>query len=243
MYQFVTNNVPEQTTTPSSVSDDVSANTIDPRVLVRRGADRARYAESEVHEILDAGLVGHVGTVRDGAPVVIPMFYVRDGDSVLLHGAPASGVVRRGDAGRNDGIDVCLTVTLLDGLVLARSAFHHSMNYRSVMVIGQAIEVTDTEEKAAALHRFVEVMVPGRQADLRPNSVKEIQGTSVLRLSLENASAKVRTGDPVDDDEDYELPIWAGVVPITTQLGAPIPDARVLEGVETPATVTALVET
>ncbi|MEZ5228467.1 MAG: pyridoxamine 5'-phosphate oxidase family protein [Acidimicrobiales bacterium] len=207
---------------------------------MRRGVDRARYDREQIDAILDAGHVAHVGTVRNGAPVVIPMFYVRDGDALLLHGAPASGVIRRGDAARNDGVEVCVTVTLLDGLVLARSAFHHSVNYRSVMVIGQAIEVTDPEEKAAALHRFVEGLVPGRQADLRPNTSKEIAGTSVLRLSLDHASAKVRTGDPIDDDEDYALPIWAGVVPMRTVFDPPIGDARVLDGVDVPASVMAL---
>ncbi len=208
---------------------------------MRRGVDRARYATSDVEAVLDAGYVAHVGTVRDGSPVVIPMFYVRDGDALLLHGAPASGVIRRGDAARNDGIDVCVTVTLVDGLVLARSAFHHSMNFRSVMVIGRAIEVSDPVEKAAALHRFIEALVPGRQADLRPNSTKEIAGTSVLRLSLEHASAKIRSGGPIDDEEDYALPIWAGVVPIRTVVDPPESDDRLPEGVSIPATVSALV--
>lgn len=228
----MTQNVPEQTTETSE---------LDPRVVVHRGANRADYDRATINEILDAGLVAHVGTVRDGAPSVIPMFYVRDGDSLLVHGAPASGVIRRGDGSRNDGVDVCVTVTLLDGLVLARSAFHHSMNYRSVMVVGRADEVVDPGEKAAALELFVEALIPGRQADLRANSRKEIQGTSVLRLSLEHASAKVRTGDPVDDDEDYALPIWAGVVPMRTVYEAPIDDTRVLDGVEVPASVAAVV--
>ncbi len=204
-------------------------------VRVRRVPDRAAYDADTVAEILDAGWVAHVGTVRDGKPVVIPMYYVRDGEHLLLHGAPAAGALRRAE-----GADVCVTVTLLDGLVLARSAFHHSMNYRSVVVIGQAELVDDPAEKAAALDRFVERMVPGRQAELRPNTDKEVRGTTVLRLSLANASAKVRTGDPIDDDEDYALPIWAGVVPVVTRLEPPIPDERLLEGVETPANVIAL---
>ncbi len=138
---------------------------------------------------------------------------------------PLPACIRRGDAARNEGVDVCVTVTLVDGLVLARSAFHHSMNFRSVMVIGKAVEVTDPAEKAAALHRFVEALVPGRQADLRPNTQKEIKGTSVLRLSLEHASAKIRAGGPIDDDEDYALPIWAGVVPMRTVFDPPVSDA------------------
>ena len=210
---------------------------------MKRGAERARYSTSEVEAILDSAMVAHVGTVRDGRPIVIPMFYVRDGDSILLHGAPASGVIRRGDADRNGGTEVCVTVTLVDGLVLARSAFHHSMNYRSVMVIGQAIEIDDPEEKAAALHRFIEALIPGRQCDLRPNNAKEIVGTSVLRLSLEHASAKVRAGDPIDDEDDYALPIWAGVVPMRTVFDAPVDDTRLGDGLEVPASVRAITST
>ncbi|MEM7286426.1 MAG: pyridoxamine 5'-phosphate oxidase family protein [Actinomycetota bacterium] len=222
MYQIVTTNVPEQ-------SEPAEA------VRVRRVPDRASYDAASVNAILDDGLVAHVGTVRDGAPVVIPMFYVRDGDSLLLHGAPAAGAIRRGK-----GMDVCVSVTHLDGLVLARSAFHHSMNYRSVVVVGTAEYVTDRAEKEAALERFVEALVPGRQADLRPNTKKEIDGTGVLRLSLATSSAKVRSGAPVDDDEDYELPIWAGVLPVTTVIGSPVDDGRLLDGVEVPTNVAAL---
>ena len=206
-------------------------------VRVRRVEDRAAYDAASINAILDEGWVAHVGAIRDGKPVVIPMYYVRDGDSLLLHGAPAAGAIRRGK-----GEDVCVSVTLLDGLVLARSAFHHSMNYRSVVVIGTAEPVEDPAEKDAALERFVERIAPGRQAQIRPNTAKEIQGTGVLRLSLANASAKVRTGDPIDDDEDYELPIWAGVVPITEVLGEPIGDGRSPEGVDVPDNVRALAD-
>lgn len=204
-------------------------------VRVHRVEDRAAYDADSINAILDAGWVAHVGAVRDGKPVVIPMYYVRDGDSLLLHGAPATGTIRRGK-----GADVCATITLLDGFVLARSAFHHSMNYRSVVVIGTAEPVEDQAEKAAALHLFVERMVPGRQAMIRPNTDKEIQGTGVLRLSLDNASAKVRVGDPIDDDEDYELPIWAGVVPITDVFGDAIGDGRSPDGVNVPPNVSDL---
>ncbi len=165
------------------------------------------------------------------------MFCVRDGDSLLLHGAPAAGALRRAA----EGIDVCVEITLLDGIVLARSAFHHSMNYRSVVVIGEAEVVTDPESKAAALDLFVERLMPGRQGELRQTTVKEIQGTSVLRLSLANASAKVRAGDPVDDEEDYETDVWAGVVPITTTFGEPIADTRLREGIAVPAKISATV--
>ncbi len=225
----MTSNVPEH----SSPDPPVDAPSDD--VRVRRVPERAAYDRDSVNAILDAGLVAHVGTVRDGSPVVIPMFYVRDGDSLLLHGAPASGVIRRGK-----GTEVCVTVTHLDGLVLARSSFHHSMNYRSVVVIGTAEPVTDRAEKEAALEHFVEALVPGRQADLRPTTNKELDGTGVLRLSLENASAKSRSGQPVDDEEDYELPIWAGTMAITTTYGEPESDDRLIEGVSVPDNVTAL---
>lgn len=197
--------------------------------------DRASYEPSVVHEIIDASLVAHVGTVRDGRPVVIPMFCVRDGNSLLLHGAPASGAVRRAQ----QGVDVCVEMTLVDGLVLARSAFHHSVNYRSVVVIGQAVPVTG-EEKERALQLFVERMTPGRQAQLRPTTAKEHQATAVLRLSLEQASAKVRAGGPVDDDDDYAHRVWAGVLPVHTTFGSPVPDPLLPDGIEAPANVTQL---
>jgi nitroimidazol reductase NimA-like FMN-containing flavoprotein (pyridoxamine 5'-phosphate oxidase superfamily) len=222
-------NVPEH----NSRNPPVDATSEDLRV--QRASERAAYDRDSVNTILDAGLVAHVGTIRDGSPVVIPMFYVRDGDSLLLHGAPASGVIRRGR-----GTEVCVTVTHLDALVLARSSFHHSMNYRSVVVIGTAEPVTDRAEKEAALEHFVEALVPGRQIDLRPTTKKELDGTGVLRLSLENASAKSRSGQPVDDDEDYELPIWAGTVAITTAYGEPESDDRIIEGVSVPDNVKAL---
>lgn len=204
-------------------------------VRVRRVPERGAYDRATIDPILDEAFVAHVGTVRDGSPVVIPMYFVRDGDHLLLHGAPAAGALRRGV-----GAEVCVTVTLLDGLVLARSAFHHSMNYRSVVVVGVAEPVTDPDEKAAALDCFVEAMMPGRTPELRAMSRKEIQGTDVLRLSLDQASAKVRTGDPSDDDEDYALPIWAGVVPMRTTFGTPEPDPRNLPDVALPDKVAAL---
>ena len=220
----------------------LASNSSDPLIRIRRVPEIGDYRRTTVNGILDEGYVAHVGTVRDGAPVVIPMFYVRDGDSLLIHGAPASGAIRRGDGDRNDGVDVCVTVTLIDGLVLARSSFHHSMNYRSVVIVGRAVPVTDRGDKEAALERFIEGLVPGRQADLRPSTNKEIQGTSVLRISLERSSAKVRVGAPNDDDDDYELPIWGGVVPMRTVFDPPISDSRVLAGVAIPVNVAALHE-
>ena len=226
-------NVSEQYEEPGEPGEPATPASDD--VRVRRAAERAAYDAESVHAVLDDALVAHVGTVRDGAPVVIPMFFVRDGDSILLHGAPATGVIRRGA-----GTQVCATVTLVDGLVLARSAFHHSLNYRSVVIIGEAEPVTDPDAKAAALERIVEAMVPGRQRDLRPTTAKEAAGTGVLRLSLARSSVKARSGGPNDDEADYALPIWAGVVPVGTVAGAPIDDLRNLPVVEVPANVTAL---
>lgn len=233
MYQFMTSSVSEHYlhSDPASPSDAVPSEA----VRIRRANQRAAYDRATIDAILDDGLVAHVGTIRDGKPVVIPMFYVRDGDALLIHGAPASGAIRR--AG---GTEVCVTVTLVDGLVLARSSFHHSMNYRSVVVVGTATVVDDPIEKEAALEHFVDALVPGRQAELRPSTKKEIQGTSVLRLPLHEASAKMRAGGPIDDEEDYELPIWAGVIPVRTSLSAPLADDRNLPGLTTPANVTAL---
>ncbi|MEZ5343852.1 MAG: pyridoxamine 5'-phosphate oxidase family protein [Acidimicrobiales bacterium] len=208
-----------------------------PDVEVHRVSERASYETAVINAIVDNAIVAHVGTVRDGLPVVIPMFCVRDGDSLLLHGAPAAGTVRRGQT----GIDVCVEMTIVDGLVLARSAFHHSINYRSVVVLGQAEAVSDPAEKEAALELFVERLMAGRQAELRPTTAKEIQGTSVLRVSLAKASAKVRAGGPVDDDEDYATNVWAGVVPVATVFGSPINDSLLADGIEVPAKVQALV--
>jgi uncharacterized protein len=199
---------------------------------VERAAHRARYDRDTVNQIVDAALVAHVGTVRDGKPVVIPMLAVRDGDWLLLHGSPASGTMRRGR-----GRPVCVEMTLLDGLVLARSAFHHSLNYRSVVIHGEAEIIKDQAERARALELFVERLVPGRGDQLRQTTAVEIRQTGVLRLSLERASAKVRSGPPVDDEEDYDLPVWAGVLPVTTSIGQPEPDPRLTPGIETPQNV------
>lgn len=192
------------------------------RARVRRLPDRARYDATSIEAILDEGLVAHVGIVTERGPVVIPTAYGRVGDTLYLHGSPASRLVRS----LAGGIEVCVTVTLLDGLVLARSAFHHSMNYRSVVVFGTATEVRDLDEKRAALDALVEHIVPGRGAEVRPASDKELRGTSVLTVPLAEASAKVRTGPPIDDEEDLERPVWAGVVPFAPVPGPPWPDAH-----------------
>ena len=204
----------------------------DDELRIRRVAQRAAYDRQSIDEIVDAALIAHVGTIRDGRPVVIPMLAVRDGDWLLLHGAPAAGTFRRGR-----GQQICVEMTLLDGLVLARSAFHHSLNYRSVVVLGEAEVISDESERERALEHFVERLMPGRNEQLRPMSSTELKQTAVMRVSLERASAKVRTGPPVDDEEDYEWPVWAGVLPLTTTIGQPIPDPRLREGVEVPAHV------
>ena len=194
---------------------------------VRRMPKRGAYDKVQVHAILDEGRICHVGFAVDGRPFVIPTGYVRVGEQIYLHGSAASRMLRSLD----QGIDVCVTVTLLDAFVLARSAFHHSMNYRSVVALGKARMVTDPDEKIAALTAFTNHIVPGRWEEVRPPTVQELKGTSVLALPLDEVSAKIRTGPPVDDEEDYSLPVWAGLVPLETRVGNPIADGRVLDGV------------
>jgi uncharacterized protein len=190
------------------------------RTTVRRLAERGRYDRATAHAILDEGLVAHVGLVSDDGPVVIPMLYGRDGDRLLLHGSPASRLLRGGAK----GTELCVTVTLVDGLVLARSAFHHSMNYRSVVVFGTATAIQDVGDRRAALEALVDHIVPGRMPDVREPSDKELRGTLVLALPLDECSVKVRTGGPKEEPEDMDLPVWAGVIPVTTAYGSPIPD-------------------
>ncbi|HEV3278343.1 MAG TPA: pyridoxamine 5'-phosphate oxidase family protein [Terriglobia bacterium] len=197
------------------------------RTQVKRLAKRAVYDKAQVHAILDEGYLCHAGFAMDGQPYVIPTLYARAGEQIYFHGSAASRMLR--SAG--DGLQVCLTVTLVDGFVLARSAFHHSMNYRSVVVLGRARLVTDSGEKRDALRLFTNHLVPGRWEEVRQPTDQELKATSVLALELNEVSAKVRTGPPLDDEEDYALPIWAGVVPVQPQLGEPIPDARVLPGI------------
>jgi nitroimidazol reductase NimA-like FMN-containing flavoprotein (pyridoxamine 5'-phosphate oxidase superfamily) len=205
-----------------------------PRTTVRRLPARAVYDRTALHAILDEGLVCHVGFVAGGQPFVIPTTYARVDDRLYLHGSAASRMLRT----LAEGVDVCVTVTLLDGLVLARSAFHHSMNYRSVVVLGRAREVVDTAEKIAALLAIVDHVVPGRSADSRPPNEKEILATRVLGLSLEEASAKVRTGPPLDDEEDYGLPHWAGEIPLRLVPQAPVPEPRLDPRIPAPAAAT-----
>jgi uncharacterized protein len=190
------------------------------RTRVRRLPERAAYDRATVHAILDEGFVCHVGFVVDGQPYVIPTGYARVGETLYLHGSTGSRL------GLRPGMDVCVTVTLLDGLVLARSAFHHSMNYRSVLAIGRTRPVGDPEEKDAVLRALVEHIVPGRSDAVRGPDRRELAATAVLALPLDEVSAKVRTGPPKDDDPDYDLPIWAGVLPMGLTSRDPEPDPR-----------------
>lgn len=196
------------------------------RTRVRRVPQRGVYDRATIEAILDEGLVCHVGFVVEGQPYVIPTNYGRVGDRLYLHGSPASRMLRS----LRDGLPVCVTVTLLDGLVLARSAYHHSMNYRSVVVLGTAVEVTDPAERLLGLEAVSEHVLRGRWAEVRPPSDKELRATMVLRLPISEASAKIRTGPPLDDEEDYALPCWAGVLPLQLTTQPPVPDPRLAAG-------------
>jgi nitroimidazol reductase NimA-like FMN-containing flavoprotein (pyridoxamine 5'-phosphate oxidase superfamily) len=201
------------------------------RTSLRRLPERARYDREAVHAILDEGFICHVAFVLDGQPYALPTGYARIGETLYLHGSTGSRL------GFRPAMDVCVTVTLLDGIVLARSAFHHSFQYRSVMVLGRTQLVTDVSEKEAALDALVEHFMPGRTADARRGSRRELAATAVLGVPLEEVSAKVRTGDPKDDDEDYALPVWAGILPLALTPGDPVPDSRLDPAIALPAYV------
>jgi nitroimidazol reductase NimA-like FMN-containing flavoprotein (pyridoxamine 5'-phosphate oxidase superfamily) len=201
------------------------------RSRVRRLPERGSRERALVHAILDEGLVGHVGFATERGPVVIPMLYARDGERLYLHGSPASRLLRT----LSRGVPVCVTVTHVDGLVLARSAFHHSMNYRSAVVFGTARELADLAEKRRALAAIVEHVVPGRSPDTRPPSEFEEKYTRVLALEIEEASAKVRAGGPKDDEADLALPHWAGVIPLHLVAGAPQAEAGLAPGIAAPS--------
>jgi nitroimidazol reductase NimA-like FMN-containing flavoprotein (pyridoxamine 5'-phosphate oxidase superfamily) len=188
---------------------------------------RAGYERETVEAILDEALVAHLGFAVDGEPFVIPTLHARIGDNVYFHGSSASRTVRALAA----GAQMCLTVTLLDGLVLARSAVHHSVNYRSVVVLGQATAIMDPSEKMDAIEAFTERLIPGRWDEVRPPTAKELKAIQVLSLPLSEASAKLRAGPPMDDEEDYALEAWAGVIPLGVATGTPIPDPLLADGI------------
>lgn len=192
------------------------------RTRVKRIPKRGNYERETINAILDEAFICHVGFAVGGQPYVIPTGYARVGDDVYIHGSSASRMLRN----LSEGIDVCVTVTLVDGLVLARSAFHHSINYRSVVILGKAEMVNDPDEKNQALEAFTEHLIPGRWPKIRWPNELELKATTVLRLPITEASAKIRTGDPVDDDEDYSMNVWAGVLPLTLTPGTPIADAK-----------------
>ncbi|TML18311.1 MAG: pyridoxamine 5'-phosphate oxidase family protein [Actinobacteria bacterium] len=193
------------------------------RTTVKRHPERGAYDRDVIDAILDEALVCHAGFAVDGQPFVIPTIHARDGDVLYLHGSPGSRMLRN----LREGIDACVTVTLLDGLVLARSVYNHSMNYRSVVVVGRAREVTAPDEKLRAMRCVVEHVVPGRWNEARQPSEKEIKATTILAVSLAEASAKIRSGPPTDDESDLDLPVWAGVIPLVLQAGDPAPDGGV----------------
>ena len=194
-----------------------------PRTRVVREPERGVYDRAVVNQILDEGFICHVGFSAEGQPFVIPTSYGRAGEVLYIHGSAASRMLRRA----SEGIPVCVTVTLLDGLVLARSIFNHSMNYRSVVILGTATAVEDPEEKIRALHLLSEHIIPGRWEEVRQPNERELKATTVLRVPINEFSAKVRQGPPIDDEEDYSLPVWAGVLPLEMKVGEAITDRRV----------------
>ena len=207
--------------------------TIPPTELTRvvREAHRGAYDRETIYKILDEGYVCHVGFAADGQPFVIPTLFARVGDAIYFHGSAASRMLRN----VSDGIAVCLTVTLTDGFVLARSVFNHSMNYRSVVALGKATPVEQPEEKLEALHAFTEKIIRGRWNDARQPNEKELKATSILRLPLTEVSAKIRSGPVEDDAPDYALPVWAGIIPLSLTPGKPIRDERCDPSIPTPA--------
>lgn len=203
------------------------------RTKVKRLPARGHYDRETINAILDEAFICHVGFVVDGQPYVIPTGFARVGDHVYIHGSAASRMLRN----LSQGINVCVTVTLIDGLVLARSAFHHSINYRSVVILGSATLVVDADEKDKALEALTEHIVPGRWADVRWPNKLELKATTVLKLPIEEASAKIRIGDPKDDEDDYAMGVWAGVLPLSLATGTPIDDGRLDPGIAVPTYV------
>lgn len=212
----------------------MTTTTLTERTKVKRLPARGAYDRETIYSILDEAFICHVGYVFDGQPYVIPTGYARIGDDLYIHGSSASRMLRN----LAQGIDVCVTVTLIDGLVLARSAFHHSVNYRSVVILGKAELVEDPSEKDKALEAFTNHIIPGRWPEIRWPNELELKATSVLKLPIEEASAKIRVGDPKDDEEDYSMNVWAGVLPLELKPGTPRPDARLADDTPIPEHVT-----
>ncbi len=208
----------------------MNAFTPTPRSRLRRLPERAHYDRGAIHAVLDAHFMCHVGYVIDGQPYVTPTSHWRDGDRLYWHGSSASRMLRH----LRGGAPACVTVTHCDGLVLARSGFHSSINYRSVMAFGTARAIEDAASKLAALKAFVERLTPGRWDELRPLTTQELKATTVIGMDIDEAVAKVRTGGPIDDEDDYDLDVWAGVVPLGVAAGKPEPDPRLKPGVPTP---------
>jgi nitroimidazol reductase NimA-like FMN-containing flavoprotein (pyridoxamine 5'-phosphate oxidase superfamily) len=200
------------------------------RTEFRRLPSRGSHDVDTINAILDAGFLAHVGFCVDNQPYVIPTLYGRDGEKIYLHGSAASRMLGRLET----GILGCIAVTLVDGLVLARSAFHHSMNYRSVVAFGTAHKIDEPAQKTRALRIISEHLIAGRWNDVRNPSKKELKATAVLEFSIEEASAKIRTGPPLDDEEDYSLPVWAGILPVSLEARPPIPDSRLTDDIEVP---------
>jgi nitroimidazol reductase NimA-like FMN-containing flavoprotein (pyridoxamine 5'-phosphate oxidase superfamily) len=200
-----------------------------PRTTLGRSKERGSADRNDLHEVLDTGLICHLGVVVDGHPMVVPTGYGRVGETLYLHGSTGARSLRAAGDG-----EVCVTVTHLDGIVLARSIFHHSVNYRSAVIYGRARLVTDPDERLTGLRALTEQLAPGQWDYARPPSRKELAATAVLALSLEEASVKIRRGAPIDEEEDYTLPVWAGVLPLVTGWGAPQPDPLLPEGIDAP---------
>ncbi len=200
------------------------------RTELRRLPDRGSHELETIDSILDAAFLAHIGFQVNGQPFVIPTLYGRDGEKLYLHGSAASRMLRELEI----GVPACVTVTIVDGLVLARSAFHHSMNYRSVVAFGTARKISDPEQKTHALRIISEHLIAGRWNDVRGPSDQELKATAVLEFSMEEASAKVRQGPPLDDEDDYSLPVWAGIIPLSLEAKAPVPDSRLVKDAEVP---------
>lgn len=203
------------------------------RTRLRRLPKRGSFDRETVYSILDEAFICHIGFTVEGQPYVIPTAFGRIEDDLYIHGSSASRMLRT----LSGGVEMCFTTTLVDGLVIARSAFHHSINYRSVVVLGKATLVDDLDEKNRALEAVTDHIVPGRWADVRWPNELELKATSVLKLPIDEASAKIRTGPPIDDDEDYELDVWAGVLPLKFSTGAPLDDKRLKDGITVPQNI------